>query len=159
MRSLRFSMACSVILFQLGCQAGRLEAPKKSPLVLTDANFNREVLESPQAVFVEMWSATCEKCRAMEPIVRDLADEFDGRVEVGALNVDSNRFTAEKVGVEALPVFFVFYKGQTVERLEGVQTKQELVRRIDSVLKERGKTEVLTNSSIPSMGEGSDESN
>lgn len=132
MRTRQGGIALFIIL-QVGCRAERREVTVPEPVILTDANFQCEVLDSPQVVLVEMWSATCQICVDTKPIVRELTAQLYGRVKIGVLNVDSNLFTAEKLGVSDLPVFLVFHDGKAIYRLEGRHTKDDLARLLESI--------------------------
>ena len=127
------AIALSIGLLALGCKAERRVANGREPVVLTDANFTREVLDSPKVVLVEIWSSSCEICSAMKPVLRELTKELSGQVKVAALLLETNQFTAEKYAARALPVFLVFSGGKEMERREGRQTKDELMQLVNSV--------------------------
>ena len=93
-------------------------------LQLTDANFQREVLESKQPVLVDFWAAWCGPCRFVGPTIDELSTQFDGRVKVGKLNVDENSEAAGRLGIHSIPAVLLFKDGEVIETLIGVQPKQ-----------------------------------
>ncbi|MFP5261362.1 MAG: thioredoxin [Blastocatellia bacterium] len=104
------------------------------PLVVTDANFAREVGQSPLPVLLDMWAAWCGPCRMIAPVVEQLAAELAGRVRVGKLNVDENPQVAARFGVQSIPTLLVLKNGREVDRLVGVQPKQEILRRLQTLI-------------------------
>ena len=103
-------------------------------LVLTDRNFEREVLDSPQLVLVDFWAAWCRPCLEMKPVIRELADEYAGRLKIAQLNTENNPFTTAKYEIEAVPALLLFRDGELVERVKGHQTRDELARCLESAL-------------------------
>ena len=94
------------------------------PLEFTDANFQNEVLDSDQPVLVDFWAAWCGPCRAVGPTIEELAQEYDGTVKVGKLNVDENPQSAGGFGISSIPAVLLFKDGKVVETLVGVQPKK-----------------------------------
>jgi thioredoxin len=102
------------------------------PVTVTDANFAREVEQSPLPVLLDMWAAWCGPCHKIAPTVEQLAKELAGRVRVGKLNVDENRQTAARFRVQSIPTLLVLKNGQEIDRLVGVMPKQEILRRLQA---------------------------
>lgn len=100
----------------------------------TAANWQAEVLESPQPVLVDFWAAWCGPCRMIAPIIEELAAEYEGQMVVGKLNVDEHPAVAAQYGVMSIPTLIVFRGGQPVERLVGFAPKKDLKQRIDRAL-------------------------
>ena len=94
------------------------------PREFTDANFQSEVLESDQPVLVDFWADWCGPCRLVSPTIEELADEYQGTVKVGKLDVDQNQKTAAAFGINSIPSVLLFKDGQVVETFVGVQPKQ-----------------------------------
>ena len=101
---------------------------------VTDANFDQEVMESPTAVLIDFWAPWCAPCRAIAPIVDELAGEYAGRLKVVKVNTDENMQTPAKFGVRGIPNLVIVKGGQVKEQIVGAVAKQHLVRAIDSAL-------------------------
>ena len=104
------------------------------PIDVTDADFEAKVLKSEQPVLVDYWAPWCQPCRAVAPIVEQLAAEYEGTVAFAKLNTDDNQRTAMKYGVMAIPTLLMFRGGDEVARIIGVQPKASLKRTIDGVV-------------------------
>ena len=94
--------------------------------VFTDQNFQQEVLNSQKPVLVDFWAPWCGPCQMMGPIIEELAEELEGKVVVGKLNVDENPQMAQKYGIMSIPTLLIFKDGQVVEQFVGVQPKEVL---------------------------------
>ncbi len=100
------------------------------PLTITDQNFETEVLKSTQPVLIDFWAVWCGPCRAIAPIVEQLAGEYDGKVKIGKLDVDENPDTAVKYGVRSIPTLLLFKNGQVVDTIIGAVQKNVIVQKI-----------------------------
>jgi len=101
---------------------------------ITEANFEDEVINSSQPVVVDLWAEWCMPCRMIAPIIEELAQEYNGRVKFGKLNVDENRNIAVRYSIQAIPTLLIFKDGQLVQKLVGLRSKADLEREIDSLL-------------------------
>jgi thioredoxin 1 len=101
------------------------------PIVVSDRNFDQTVKTYPLVV-VDCWAAWCAPCRAIAPVVEQLAKEYSGKIVFGKLNVDENPETAERFGIMAIPTLLVMKKGQEIDRVVGALPKSQLESKIVS---------------------------
>ena len=112
---------------------GQMSTPNiDKPIVVSDRNFDQTVKNYPLIV-VDCWAAWCAPCRAIAPVVEELAKEYSGKVVFGKLNVDDNPETAEKFSIRAIPTLLVMKNGSEVDRIVGVLPKNQLEARIGAV--------------------------
>jgi thioredoxin len=100
------------------------------PVVITDANFGQEVLRADKPVLVDCWAPWCGPCRAVGPIIDQLAAEAGGNYVVGKLNTDENQRTASQFKIDAIPTLLIFNHGALVDRLVGLQKKEAIAGRM-----------------------------
>ena len=104
------------------------------PKEVTDATFEQEVLKAPRPVLVDFWAPWCGPCRMVAPIVEELAEEYDGKVNFVKLNTDDNPVTASNYSIRSIPTLLVFRGGQPVGQIVGFRPKSDLRRRLDAVI-------------------------
>jgi len=102
-------------------------------LEFTDKNFEQEVLNSDVPVLVDFWAEWCGPCKALGPVIDELATDFKGRVKVGKLDTDANRQVAVKFSVSAIPTVMLFQGGELKEKFVGLRSKSELAAAMDGV--------------------------
>ena len=102
-------------------------------VTLTQENFSQEVLQSPTPVLVDFWAQWCNPCRALIPILDELADEYDGRVKIGKVNTDDQQTLAVEYGITAIPTLLLFHQGQVVDQVRGLRSKRDLKESLDRV--------------------------
>ncbi len=90
---------------------------------ITDQDFEAEILQSDTPAIVDFWAEWCAPCRAIAPIIQDLAGQYGGKIKVVKMNVDENPSTPAKYGVRAIPTILAFKDGQVVEQVTGARPK------------------------------------
>jgi thioredoxin 1 len=101
---------------------------------VTDSTFEQEVLQSTQPVLVDFWAAWCGPCRAVAPIVEEIAGDYEGKLKVMKLDVDDNPRMAVAYGVQSIPTLLVFKDGKPAERIIGAVPKKVIVDKLQSVM-------------------------
>jgi thioredoxin 1 len=101
---------------------------------VSDDSFDREVLQSPTPVLIDFWAPWCAPCRAIGPVVEELAGEYAGRLKVVKMNVDDNPLTPSRYGVRGIPNLIVFQGGEVKEQIIGAVPKGQLVKAIGKIL-------------------------
>jgi thioredoxin 1 len=100
---------------------------------LTQENFAAEVLQSSSPVLVDFWAEWCGPCKMIAPVLDELADEYDGKVRIGKVNIDQHQGIAAEYGVRAIPTLLLFSKGQVTEQMVGLRSKRDLKASFDRV--------------------------
>jgi thioredoxin 1 len=103
-------------------------------LEITDATFEKIVLNSDKPVLVDFWAAWCGPCRMVGPIIEELSDDYQGKAVVGKVDVDVNQEFAAKYGVRNIPTVLVFKGGELVGRHVGVAPKATYTEALDAAL-------------------------
>jgi len=104
------------------------------PIDVTDQDFESEVLNSKEPVVVDFWAEWCAPCKAISPIMKDLAGEYEGRVKVMKVNVDDCHQISAKFNIRSIPTVLAFQNGQVVEQLQGQRPKNAFKEMIDKLL-------------------------
>ena len=102
-------------------------------IVVTDANFEKEVLKSDLPVLVDFWAVWCGPCQMQGPIVEDVAKTLAGKAKVGKLNVDENPTVSQKYGIMSIPTLMIFKNGTVVKQFIGVQSKETLLGELNKL--------------------------
>jgi thioredoxin len=101
---------------------------------VTDSDFDAVVLKSPIPVLVDFWAPWCGPCRAVAPVVEELAAEFEGKALIAKMNVDENPATPGRYGIRAIPSFILFKKGDVVDQVTGASSKSGLTDMVQKAL-------------------------
>ncbi len=97
-------------------------------IVITADNFNEQVLKSDIPVLVDFWATWCGPCRMLAPVVEQIANEYDGKIKVGKINVDEQMSLALKYRVESIPTLMLFVNGELVKKSLGFMEKDEIIK-------------------------------
>ena len=98
---------------------------------ISDASFENDVVKSETPVFVDFWAPWCGPCRAVAPIVEELASQYQGKLKVAKMNVDDSPEVAQKFMVTSIPTFILFKNGQAADRTMGAMPKGQFQRFIE----------------------------
>ena len=101
---------------------------------VSDNQFEAEVMQSGVPVLIDFWAPWCAPCRAIAPVVEELASTYSGRLKVVKINVDDNPQTPARFGVRGIPNLLVIKNGEVKEQIVGAAPKAHLVKAIDTVL-------------------------
>ncbi len=101
---------------------------------VSDASFDSDVLQADVPVLIDFWAPWCGPCRAIAPVVEELAGEYDGRLKVVKMNVDDNPQTPAQYGVRGIPNLILFKSGEVKQQIVGAVPKGHLVKAIDDVV-------------------------
>lgn len=108
------------------------EVAGKKLLTLTDSNFEEQVLKSDVPVLVDFWAPWCGPCKAVAPILDELAGEADGRYRVGKVNVDDNHKVPSQYSINSIPTMILFKDGKAQNRLVGAAPKRDIEALLDT---------------------------
>ena len=101
---------------------------------INDASFEKEVLQSTQPVLVDFWAAWCGPCRALAPVVDEVATEYEGKLKVLKMDVDANNQTPARYGIRGIPALLLFKDGKVAEQIVGFVPKETIAKTIDKVI-------------------------
>ncbi len=99
----------------------------------TDANFKEKVLDSEKLTMIDFWAEWCGPCRAIGPVVEELSKEYDGKVNIGKVNVDQNPQLSINYGITSIPAILFVKDGKVVDKLVGSQPKGNFVKKIEAL--------------------------
>ncbi len=104
------------------------------PIEVTDANFKHEVLDSTVPVLLDFWAEWCGPCKMIAPVVEQLAAEYQGKLKVGKVDVDTNQQTSMQFGIRSIPTLLIFKNGKVVDQIVGAVPKAALADKVSKHL-------------------------
>ena len=104
------------------------------PVSIDDTNFDQVVLQADKPVLVDLWATWCAPCRMVAPILDELAEEYNGKINFVKVDVDHNPKIAARYGVMSIPTLLIIKNGEPVSNIVGVRPKAELKRALDAAL-------------------------
>jgi thioredoxin 1 len=102
---------------------------------VNDKNFEKEIINSKIPVLIEFWASWCVPCQMIEYVLNELEEEYNGKIKIAKLNVDRNRVTPKKYKLSGVPTFITFKNGDIIESKIGAQSKKNLIKMIEKILK------------------------
>ena len=109
------------------------QAQHHNVITLEAENFEREVIQSEQPVLVDFWADWCPPCKAIGPVIEEIATEFEGVARVGKVDVDQNKSLAERSAIGSIPSLLFFRNGEVVDRVQGVVPKSDLTAKLTAL--------------------------
>jgi len=103
------------------------------PQVITDANF-KEILDTDKPVLVDFWAEWCGPCKMIGPIVKELANDYEGKAVIAKVNVDENPSTSAEFGIRSIPTLLIFKNGEIVDKQIGAVPKAVLAGKLEAQL-------------------------
>ena len=104
------------------------------PIEITDATFEEEVVNADTPVLVDFWADWCAPCKMIAPIVEELAEEYDGQIKFGKVDVDSNPKVATNYGIRGIPTLLIFTAGEPIAQVVGAVPKSVLKKRLEEAI-------------------------
>jgi len=108
-----------------------MQTTAKNVRAFDESSFEENVLKSKEPVLVDFWATWCPPCKAIAPVIDDLAVEYEGRATVGKVDVDQNPALASRFSIASIPALLFFKNGKVVDQVQGAVPKGELIKRLD----------------------------
>ena len=102
-------------------------------VILTESNFEEEVLKSPVPMLVDFWAEWCGPCKQIAPMLDELAGEYDGKARIGKVNIDEFQGLAAQYGIRAIPTLLLFKDGKVEDQIVGMRSKRDFKIKLDRV--------------------------
>ncbi|MGH2574435.1 MAG: thioredoxin [Ignavibacteria bacterium] len=104
------------------------------PIELTDTNFDQEVIKSELPVLIDFWAVWCGPCKIIAPYVEQIAQEYNGKIKVGKLDVDNNPQVSMTYGIRSIPTLLIFKNGKVADQIIGAVPKNMITSKLDMQL-------------------------
>jgi thioredoxin 1 len=101
---------------------------------VTQENFGAQVEQSAKPVLLDFWAEWCGPCKAIAPLLDELAQEYEGKVTIGKVNVDEQQALAAQFRIQGIPTLLLFKGGQVIDQIVGMRSKKDLKNRLDQAL-------------------------
>lgn len=102
-------------------------------VIVTDTNFDKEVLQSASPIVVDFWAEWCGPCKQIAPVLDELATEYDGKVKLAKVNIDEFQDLAARFRINSIPTFLFFKNGQVVDQVVGLRSKKDFKSKLDQL--------------------------
>ncbi|MBK7174073.1 MAG: thioredoxin [Bacteroidales bacterium] len=132
-RYLFITTVCLFTLFIFSCSSPKGEQSNKNIITLTQDNFDSEIQSG--VMLVDFWASWCMPCKAMAPVIDEIAGQTKGKIKVGKVDVDAQGELANRYRVQGIPNFLIFKDGQVVENMVGIQSKEALIQALERHIK------------------------
>lgn len=103
-------------------------------LIITESNFEQEVVNSDVPVLLDFWAPWCGPCKMLLPIVDEIASEYEGKIKVGKVNTDENMSLSSQFQITSIPCLIIFKNGKPINKLVGFRPKNDIKKELDNVL-------------------------
>ena len=103
-------------------------------IVITEANFEQEVVKSDIPVLLDFWAPWCGPCKMLLPVVEEIAKDFDGKVKVGKVNTDENMSLSSQFQITSIPCLIIFKNGKAINKMVGFRPKTAIEQELNNVL-------------------------
>lgn len=103
-------------------------------IVITEANFEQEVVKSDIPVLLDFWAPWCGPCKMLLPVIDEIAKEYEGKIKVGKVNTDENMSLSSQFQITSIPCLIIFKNGKAINKMVGFRPKNDIKQEIDNVL-------------------------